>query len=344
MPTLSIIIPVYNVESYINQCLDSIVSQTIPAEDFEVIIINDGTRDNSGDIAREYEKKYSNVRVYDFENAGISVARNRGIDLAKGRYIYFVDSDDFIIPNSLRLAYQRLLSIEDENIDLFGFKNIAGDGQENITQIEQQNETSSTLDLCAGAEYFSKGHFLPMVWWYFIRREFLNKLQLKFVPYKTMEDAAFTAEALLAANKIALSELIVYYYRYNPDSLTHATTLTQHMRILEGKLTSAYGFNQLLNKYEHMSYECKQQTLAWRNALIFDVLLKSIRCDTYCSAKKKLKHLRHDGLYPLCGVVRGSDRRIVKYLLPIFNNELIFPLVVSLYQFTQKFRRHKSKT
>ena len=91
---ISVIIPVYGVEKYIHQCLDSIITQSY--KNLEIIVINDGTRDRSAEIAKEYARKDSRIRVYDYENAGVSVARNRGLDLAKGDYISFVDSDDWL--------------------------------------------------------------------------------------------------------------------------------------------------------------------------------------------------------------------------------------------------------
>ena len=101
---ISVIIPAYNAEKYLNQCLDSIVAQTI-FEEIEVIVINDGSTDNTQKIAEDYKKKYSNFKVYSQENKGLSVTRARGIELAQGEYIGWVDADDFIKPN----MYEKLL-------------------------------------------------------------------------------------------------------------------------------------------------------------------------------------------------------------------------------------------
>ena len=95
----SIVIPVYNSEKYLRNCIGSCLAQTF--SDFEVVVINDGSKDASKDILTEYTKKTDKIHVYHFENAGVSVSRRRGISLANGKYIIFVDSDDTISPNLL---------------------------------------------------------------------------------------------------------------------------------------------------------------------------------------------------------------------------------------------------
>lgn len=98
MPTISIIVPVYNVEAYLCRCIDSILAQTFT--DFELILVDDGSPDNCSSICDEYAKKDSRIVVVHKENGGLSDARNTGLDIAKGEYIGFVDSDDFIHPQT----------------------------------------------------------------------------------------------------------------------------------------------------------------------------------------------------------------------------------------------------
>lgn len=110
-PKVSVIVPVYNVEAYIRKCLDSIVNQTLA--DIQIILVNDGSKDSSGDICKEYASKYPNVEYYYQENAGSAAARNRGLNYAKGEYIGFVDSDDWIES----AMYEKLYSTAKENQD-----------------------------------------------------------------------------------------------------------------------------------------------------------------------------------------------------------------------------------
>ena len=98
-PAVSIVVPVYNVEAYLEKCLDSLVNQNF--DNYEVIIVNDGSTDKSKEIAQRYENKYSNVVLIDQKNKGLGGARNTGIEAVKGEYILFVDSDDYIHPDTL---------------------------------------------------------------------------------------------------------------------------------------------------------------------------------------------------------------------------------------------------
>ncbi|WP_302178527.1 glycosyltransferase family 2 protein [Phascolarctobacterium succinatutens] len=93
-PLISVIIPVYGVEKYISQCLESVINQTY--KNLEIIVINDGTKDRSAEIAKKYAAKDSRIKVYDFKNGGVSLARNRGVNLANGEYIAYLDSDDWV--------------------------------------------------------------------------------------------------------------------------------------------------------------------------------------------------------------------------------------------------------
>lgn len=112
-PRISIIVPVYKVESYLNKCIDSILNQTF--EDFELILVNDGSPDKCGEICEDYAKKDSRIRVFHKENGGQATARNFGIDVARGEYIGFVDSDDYIEPEMYEVLYNMCIN---DNCDM----------------------------------------------------------------------------------------------------------------------------------------------------------------------------------------------------------------------------------
>ncbi len=110
---VSIIVPVYNVEKYLQSCMDSLVNQTL--EDIEIICVNDGSTDNSLEILESYAKKDSRIKVFTIENSGNSIARNYGIKIAKGKYVGFVDSDDYINETMFEKLYN---SCEQNDLDL----------------------------------------------------------------------------------------------------------------------------------------------------------------------------------------------------------------------------------
>ena len=112
MEKISIIVPVYNVEKYLKTCLDSIINQTY--QNLEIILVDDGSTDNSGEICEEYRKTDSRIILIHKENEGLSMARNFGLDIASGDYISFVDSDDFIARNMMEALYNRLLETQSD--------------------------------------------------------------------------------------------------------------------------------------------------------------------------------------------------------------------------------------
>lgn len=108
MVYLSIIVPMYNAEKYIDKCLTSILEQDLPKDEYEIILLNDGSTDNTMTIAERYAREHTEIRLFQHSNMGISATRNRGIKLAVGEYIYFMDSDDYLIPESLNGIYNSL--------------------------------------------------------------------------------------------------------------------------------------------------------------------------------------------------------------------------------------------
>ena len=112
-PAISVIIPVYNAQEGLSQCIDSLLDQTF--SDYEIIILNDGSTDNSLEVIQNYASKNDSIRVIDKENEGVAKTRNRGIVLAKGEYIVFIDNDDFIAPDYLECFYK---AIEKEKLDI----------------------------------------------------------------------------------------------------------------------------------------------------------------------------------------------------------------------------------
>ena len=135
---ISVIIPVYNVEKYIRYCLDSVINQTY--KNLEIIIVDDGTKDSSGEIAEEYAAKDSRIKVIHKENGGLSDARNVGLDVATGRYIAFLDSDDVISLDFYEYLYN-MIKEKDYDIAECEFFRISSDDIENVQKIlDEKNE------------------------------------------------------------------------------------------------------------------------------------------------------------------------------------------------------------
>ncbi len=212
-PLISIIMPVYNVEKYIKKAISSILCQTYG--NFELLIINDGTKDNSVAIAEDYKNIDDRIQIFHKSNGGLSDARNYGLSKAKGDYIYFVDSDDWIEPNLLEVA---LKFIKEQNAELilFGYfldsenyngellsSNIITVDQPVVFLRDQHNLviTRKTLGLMGYA------------WNKFYSTSFLNSNKLKFEKgVSLVEDILFNTRAFALVNKIAILDKPLYHY------------------------------------------------------------------------------------------------------------------------------------
>lgn len=202
---LSIIIPVYNVEKYIDKCLLSCLSQDVPLTDYEIIIINDGTKDRSLEIAQERTKDVPNVTIFSQENAGLSAARNKGLSMAKGDYVWFVDSDDYIETRCLG----GIFSVLNESVDILQlqYRYIYEDGRP-----PKDAPKKIINNVCSGREITLRGGLPAQAQLTIFRRSFLLDNNLLFEPGIYHEDSEFRPRAVYLAKRISSYNEIVYNY------------------------------------------------------------------------------------------------------------------------------------
>lgn len=218
---LSIIIPVYNVEEYIEECVDSIVNQSNKYKNLiEIILIDDGTRDNSGKICDAYEKKYSFIKVFHKQNEGLSETRNYGLRKSSGKYVWFVDSDDYICENSLNKI---LTILGKDDIDIvLGDANVV-DAVGNFTKklihrgLISDNKYSGLETIKYQLE--QEKNYIVMVWVGIYRRQFLIDNNLYFEKGLIHEDELWTPITLINASKIIYKNILIYNYRIRANSI-----------------------------------------------------------------------------------------------------------------------------
>ena len=218
MIRLSIIIPFYNVEQYIAQCLDSVYHQNILEDEYEVICVNDASLDNSRDIVLEYQKVHKNLILVEHKhNKKLGAARNTGRSIARGKYIWNVDSDDYITRNCL----SSILELCDKNdLDILMF-NIASNKENIIQRSEFSFEYEGIQEglICLDQNRYKIGQFCP-VWRYVYSKAFLDKNDIYSPEINMGEDVPYAFKALLLAKRVLLVNEIYYNYRINPNSLT----------------------------------------------------------------------------------------------------------------------------
>lgn len=225
MKKISVIVPVYNVEKYLNKCLTSLVNQTY--KNFEIIIINDGSTDNSLAICNKYSKKYDNIKVYDHKNAGVAHARNVGIEKATGDYLLFVDSDDYVDEKLLE-NLNEFLKKNDCDIVCFDMYKVV-----NNDNIYYHTSNSLVEDNIKRYIIGDSGPCNKL-----IKKKLFN--DLKFMEKIYYEDLATMPILALYTNKIDFLEKPLYYYVQRDNSIMHQKVFSEKLLDIFKALDNVY--------------------------------------------------------------------------------------------------------
>ena len=285
---ISVIIPVYNVEEYLRECIESVLNQTF--RDFEIILVDDGSTDSSGDICDEYVEKDERVTVIHQKNGGLSVARNTGLSEANGKYVYFLDSDDYISENALAT----LLNIaENDSSDIVFFDAVSFADTDDFTVNQNYIRKNKYLtdkgydvfvSLTKAKEFHSA---VPLL---FINKEFLLAANISFIPGILYEDMVFTYQIFCSAGTVSQCSRALYHRRYRKDSIMTSAKSKKH-------------FDGCVAVYNHNTEFTKNLTLENISAAyefvsrcafnIFNVYEKLSKADKK-SCKSELKKAKKD--------------------------------------------------
>lgn len=251
---VTVILPVYNVENYLEECLESLVNQTI--DDCEIIAINDGSTDNSRLILERYQSKYTNITVVNQKNSGVSKSRNVGIDLAKGEYLYFCDSDDYIEKNLIEVCYE---ICEREKLDILWFSASIID----YLNIEKGNKTIDTdmqqfIDsskIYTGIEITSQvirnSVLRSYMWNKIYKRSLFVDNNFKFNEDIVYEDVDLLLKILMKANRVKYIPQKLYTYRRRENSITTSEVSEKTINSLKYVLESKFEYcKEVLNQHE----------------------------------------------------------------------------------------------
>lgn len=212
MIKISVIVPVYNVEKFLCRCLDSVINQSL--KEIEIICINDGSTDSSPDILNSYAPKDPRIKIINKENDGLSCARNDGIKIAKGEYISFIDSDDWIAADFLEKLYNTAKK-HDADIAVCGIKRVKKNKESQMLLIEDEEVAEKLQDKVYLCDIPSHCY----VWNKIYRTSELLKHNLFFEPHRFYEDRCFTIEVLINLKKVVSVPDVYYYYYKNKNSI-----------------------------------------------------------------------------------------------------------------------------
>lgn len=219
---LSVIVPAFNTEKYIGRCLKSLCLQTLDPTLYEVIVVNDGSQDKLENVVLDLQRKYPQIKYIVQDNKGLGGARNTGIRAARGKYIIFVDSDDYIRHKNAVEILTRIAEFHNAEL-LWSEKYIASDNKDHF-ELETYKKKVN-LQICSGKEIIKDYNFPYAAWQFVISKEYLNKYQLFFREGVYYEDSDFTAKLFYYAGRVVVTDFQYYVYCNNESSITGSLSL-----------------------------------------------------------------------------------------------------------------------
>lgn len=298
---ISIIIPVYNVEKHLSRCIESILKQTF--RNIEIILIDDGSSDKCPQICDLYAKRDPRIKVLHKENAGAGIARNSGIELATGKFISFVDSDDYIAPNMFEKLYNE---IEHKDVDAVfcNYYEVFDTGQR-IKKLDIKNNHIIKNEEINTFYYSIISFFRPVVWRALFKADILLKYDLKFVSEREVlsEDKFFLLDYLKFCNSLAFITDCLYYYYINTNSLIHRYNPSQFNLLIKA-------YYKLLdyNQTEKWEYLVNMQFIEYSKTEIKKLCLSK---NKYIKKRHLLKEILN------MPILKKSFKKILKHPLPI---------------------------
>lgn len=308
---VSVIIPVYNVSNYIEKCIQSVVHQTY--KNIEIIIIDDGTPDDSIEKIRNYIKSDNRIKFFAKQNGGLSDARNFGMSKASGKYIYFLDSDDYIAKDTLETLVKSAEHHHAEIVQM-NFINVLYKNSEYI--VKNQNKPSKNIGKVTqtGIDFFinaiKKGSYRPMVWQYLYKKKVIDENDIKFVQGRIHEDELWTPTIFQYTKSVIEVDYYGYYYVQRSDSITNSLKsykrfedLQSHIMEIERNYRNVKGAKFILDYLARMYmglYKLYPGTnLEFKSKFNYDF----VKDNSYLF-KTKLKYILHRYFFKLYKILK----------------------------------------
>ena len=305
MNILSFIVPLYNSAKWLEKCLYSILNQDIPEDQMEIICINDGSPDNSADMAREIGKSHPSILVIDQPNQGPSGARNTGMKAATGKYLAFVDPDDFVEPN----VYGKLVQqMENEQLDMLRFNyQIVDEDYNHVEKRPFENAFDYSPKLMSGAEFLATRLDIACnIWRYIYRREIITANNIWCFTGDYFDDTPWLPLVLLKAERMNICNIVAYDYLVRADSLVKTNDPKMMKRKSDGVILLLKYLEQemvdIQNERLVVSEEWKNGVISWykdieAHAVIS--LLTNVGIAQFSERKTYLHRLRKLNIFPL---------------------------------------------
>lgn len=316
---LSIIIPAYNVERYLERCIESCEKQDISCKDYEILIIDDGSTDSTLSIANSLSTRYENIKVFTQNNQGQSIARNLGLRKARGKYIWFIDSDDYIKENCLELS---LRVLEENRLEILSFQMevFRDNGSSFITKLEDF-EINKVYD----GEYLVMNNVIVgSVCSRIFLKSFLNEYKLFFYPRILHQDSEFTLRCFSLTRRMLFLNKVFYFYEFNKNSSTRDESYERQRKSNLSDVQISANIRDFANENQFISEKLKRYLLEKANSMIIGQLLAYI---LHRNPYKKqlvndcLELSKSLNIYPIKG---GAISFYNNLLIPILNLKSLY--------------------
>ena len=291
---ISVIIPVYNVERYLRRCLNSVINQTY--KDLEIILIDDGSIDSSGKICDEYSNIDERIVVIHKKNHGLSSARNKGLDVAKGKYIGFVDSDDFIHPQMYELLYK---AITEKKLDMVSCKTRDTDS-ENV-KMEQYNdiEELQKMEIVSKKDIFDNfsNKYYERIWMTAMHKLYKRKIfdDIRFMEGKIYEDEFIFHHIIDKCTNVGIMQTVLYYYYLSSNSITRSKFTKSRFDIIDATYDRFNFFleKKVSNEIDYWGTKCIGQIIEmWHKVYFEELTYKKYFKKTYIKKLRDKKLLK----------------------------------------------------
>jgi glycosyltransferase involved in cell wall biosynthesis len=333
---LSIVVPVYNVEAWLAECLECLLDQDLDADEYEIILVNDGSTDSSGRIAEEYAEKYAHVALFNQEDKGVSVARNVGVSKAKGDFVYFIDSDDYLERKSLGkiLAYA-----EKNGLDFCGFA-FRQTPYRKASHTPDWACLEKEPEVLTGLQRIARHGYSHFPWYYIFKKDLMERNGIFFDPeiQTSVEDGLFTTNLLIHAERAVVLPVALYYFYVNRDSASRSKDRVKRQKFVEGMLSGIKRFTPLIEAAREKGADAAalRRIKAGHETYVFFLVFREIRLGM--PFEKIEEHLltiqKESSAWPLVVFSKETyNEWRFKILTPVVNHLFLLRIAYAVYNF-----------